>query len=553
MKITKVNKILTESAKKAFIDQSGSLSAFKAKIDAKAAADGCTDFYYFNSFDYAEPVKAAKAGDKIIIYTNDDYKTNCPELANFKNVVIKDITSEIKNEALTEAEETAADEAVSDEDIEIDDVLSASVSEIADAVQDAAEEASDGKETYSDAKAEKIATELKTAAQGLDRTKWAPLDVPSALTNALDHCLAKSMIAKKAKRSDGTDILITGLPGSGKTGITKQWAKDRGVNLFYLNAKNDDLGAILNGFPVPVETTDADGNTVKVADRAFSKSLDSLDKEKSVLFLDEFNRATPKLRAVLLTLINEHAVEGPGEDGFRHFDNLLFTIACINPSVPTDPGAMNLNDAEKSRFVKKLDWDSKEDDAVRYIKFYINKTIQELDPNDEDYAFLYVEHKKIYNLAMALLTDYRFKFDTRDDLLDLSNEDKTMLNQRAITDGLLANGSSKEEFLYWVDNESDFLPKNITTIHEILDSWIEPEVTAPTNGKAHVEDETAAAASTNSTSSDDSDDFDSLLDGTEEDEIDTDLFGSTASAAGKAAKVSAADAQNRIKTFDFTR
>lgn len=457
---------------------------------------------------------------------------------------------------LTEAEDVADEgtvdvEAIEDEDMIIDDVLSASVSEIADAVQDAAEVASDGKETYSDAKAEKVAGELKTAAKGLDRTKWAPLDVPSALTDALDHCLAKSMIAKKSGRRDGTDILITGLPGSGKTGITKQWAEDRGVNLFYLNAKNDDLGAILNGFPVPVETTDADGNTIKVADRAFSKALDKLDREKSVLFLDEFNRAAPKLRATLLTLINEHKVEGNDKDGFRRFDNLLFTIACVNPSVPTDTGAMNLNDAEKSRFVDKLDWDSKVDDAVRYIKFYVNKTIQALDPTDEDYAFLYVEHKKIYNLAMALLTDYRFNFDTRDDLLDLFNEDKTMLNQRAITDAIMAHGSDKEDFLNWVDNKSDFLPKDIQMIHEILDSWIEPEVTAPSNGNTSTEDDIAATTTKNTLADEDSDDFDSVF-GTDGEESDSDLFGTSTSAAGKAAKVSAADALNRIKTFDFT-
>ena len=82
---------------------------------------------------------------------------------------------------LTEAEDVADEETVDaevieDEDMIVDDVLSASVSEIADAVQDAAEVASDGKETYSDSKAEKVAGELKTAARGLDRTKWAPLD-----------------------------------------------------------------------------------------------------------------------------------------------------------------------------------------------------------------------------------------------------------------------------------------------------------------------------------------------------------------------------------------
>jgi hypothetical protein len=156
-------------------------------------------------------------------------------------------------EALTEAEEA------SDEEMIIDDVLSASVSEIADAVQDAAEDASDGKETYSDEKAETIAAEIKKEANGFDAAAWAPLDVPSELTDKLDDCLANALVAHASGTHDGVDLLVTGLPGSGKTGITKQWAKDRGVNLFYLNAKNDDLGAILNGFPVDT-TEETDDN-----------------------------------------------------------------------------------------------------------------------------------------------------------------------------------------------------------------------------------------------------------------------------------------------------
>ena len=140
MKIMKINKKITESAKKAkkaFIDQSGSLCALKDKIDAKASADGYTDLIYFDSRDYAELFKAAEAGDEIVVYTNDDYKTNCPELADFKNVVIKNITSEIKNEALMEAEETSEDEMTKEADVElvIDDIKSASVDDIADAVE----------------------------------------------------------------------------------------------------------------------------------------------------------------------------------------------------------------------------------------------------------------------------------------------------------------------------------------------------------------------------------------------------------------------------------
>jgi hypothetical protein len=479
-----------------------------------------------------------------------------------KKQLIVESTLAKEIEALEEAasEETSIDsvdtvDSVSNDDMIVDDVLSASTTEIADAVQTAAETASEGEETYSDTKAEKVAAELKTFAKGLDNAKWAPLDVPSALTDALDACLAESMIAQKSGRKDGTDILINGLPGSGKTGITKQWADDRGVNLFYLNAKNDDLGAILNGFPVDTVDADEEGNPVHKVQRSYSNALDPLKEPRSVLFLDEFNRAAPKLRATLLTLINEHTIEGPGKKGIYRFDNLLFTIACVNPSVPTDPGAMNLNDAEKSRFATKMKWDSKADDAIRYLTFYINKTINGLDKSDEDYAYLYVKHKKVYNLAMALLNDARFEFDTRDDLLDLFNEDKTMLNQRSITDGLLLAGNDKAKFLNWVDNNSDFLQRDIDMIHDILDSWVEPDVSLPgtsgTNTESEVEAPTNTTAQSATASDSDEGDFESIF-GSDGEETDSDLFGSSASAAGAAAKVSAADALNRIKGFDFS-
>jgi hypothetical protein len=437
---------------------------------------------------------------------------------------------------------------------EIDDISSAGIDEIATAVQAAAKEASDGEEAYSDEKAKTIAKEIKTHASGFDTAAWAPLDVPSELTDKLDDCLANAMANHAAGTHDGVDLLITGLPGSGKTGITKQWAKDRGVNLFYLNAKNDDLGAILNGFPVDTVEKDADGNDVHRVTRSFSKSLDALDKEKSVLFLDEFNRAAPKLRAVLLSLINEHVVDGDGEDGFRHFDNLLFTVACINPSVPTDPGAMDLNDAEMSRFVDSMDWDSKTDDALRYIVFHVNKMLKALDPTDENYEFFYVRYSKILNLTNALLGDYRFEFDSRDDLLDLFNDKAKMLNQRAITDALMAHGYSKDKFLNWVDKYSKFLEKDKVMIHDILDSYVELDVTVPGKAK-ETEDSTTQANTTSNakpqSSNSDSDDFDSVF-GTDGDEADADLFGNTASAAGTAAKVSAADALNRIQSFDFS-
>jgi hypothetical protein len=435
----------------------------------------------------------------------------------------------------------------------IEDISSADIDEIATAVQAAAEEASDGKETYSDEKAKTIAKEIKTHARGLDAAAWAPLDVPSELTDKLDDCLANAMANHAAGTHDGVDLLITGLPGSGKTGITKKWAKDRGVKLFYLNAKNDDLGAILNGFPVDTVETDENGKEVHRVVRSFSKSLDALDEPNSVLFLDEFNRAAPKLRAVLLSLINEHVVDGDGEDGFRHFDNLLFTVACINPPVPTDLGAMDLNDAEMSRFVDSMDWDSHPDDALRYIVFHVNEMIDALKPEDENYAYFYKRYHKILNITNALLSDYRFEFDSRDDLQDLFNNSAKMLNQRAITDALMAHGYSKEKFLNWVDKYSKFLDKDKTMIHDILDSYVEQDIVVPDeNGNVGVGDSSdASQAAAQPGSGSGGDDFESVF-GSEGEESDTELFGATASSAGMAAKVSAADALNRIKSFDFS-
>jgi hypothetical protein len=272
-----------------------------------------------------------------------------------------------------------------------------------------------------------------------------------------------------------------------------------------------------------------------------------------VLFLDEFNRAAPKLRASLLTLINEHEVEGPGPKGTYRFENLLFTVACINPSVPTDPGAMDLNDAEMSRFVDSMDRDSKTADALRYITFHVNKLLTALDPADENYAFFYARYNKILNLTNALLGDYRFEFDSRDDLLDLFNDKAKMLNQRAITDALMAHGYNKDKFLNWVDKYSKFLEKDKQMIHDILDSYVELDITIPGENEDAGSNTTAPAknGTQQSSANTDSDDFDSVF-GTDGEESDTDLFGNTASAAGMAAKVSAADALSRIKNFDFS-
>ena len=151
-----------------------------------------------------------------------------------------------------------------------------------------------------------------------------------------------------------------------------------------------------------------------------------------------------------------------------------------------------------------------------------------------------------------MLGDFRFEFDSRDDLLDLFNDKAKMLNQRAITDALMSHGYSKTKFLNWVDKYSKFLDKDKAMIHEILDSWTELDIEIPGTGEdaTAATQETSAAASNKPAESDDSD-FDCVF-GSEGEESDSDLFGTTASSTGNTAKVNASDALNRIKSFDFT-
>ena len=149
-----------------------------------------------------------------------------------------------------------------------------------------------------------------------------------------------------------------------------------------------------------------------------------------------------------------------------------------------------------------------------------------------------------------LLGDYRFEFDSRDDLMDLFNEKAKMLNQRALTDALMAHGYSKDKFLNWIDRYSNFLQKNKDVIHEILDSWTEPDIMLPT-GVEEPEINKPAASSSTADNSDLDGDFNSVFgDGGEE--TDTDLFGVQSNAKTASAKIDASEVIKRIKDFDFT-
>ena len=460
----------------------------------------------------------------------------------------------INKKALTESalheddildSEVVAPEDIKEDDVIIDDVNAASTDEIADAVQDAAVAAE--QQPVSDKQATEIAQEIKTYAKGIKYASWAPLEFENALTKKLDKCLAMTFKSRLNKTNSAANILITGLPGSGKTTIVEQWAEARGVVLCPVMAGDKDLDAVLNGFAVDDVTHNDDGSNNHKLVRSRSSELENLEKERSVLFLDEFNRADYSTRGLLLGLINHHRVLG------KDFPNMLFTIACINPAIDSDPGATPLVDAEKSRFVAHKRWDSTPENGLKYLRSYLKNVLDNTDPSVDDYEELYTQNAFALALAIKLLGDPRFRFDDDSDLQMLADEHAVMLNQRMITNAIL-NSSDKESFLDWVDDDSGILPKNKKIIHDILDGWQPPRVVVPgVRGGDTTADALAAEGQDSKTDSDaTSGDFNAVFGGGGQ-ETDTSLFGGsgTLTDAQKAHRVTAADAINRIKSFNF--
>lgn len=112
-----------------------------------------------------------------------------------------------------------------DEDLVVDG--GGSVSEIADGIQQQVTAVSDGDATLSDADAQQIAQEVKNVDADIDVGPVAVLPpkkkgrkgyhTQNKITELLDECYETAIDANEDGEQADVNILIVGLPGSGKT------------------------------------------------------------------------------------------------------------------------------------------------------------------------------------------------------------------------------------------------------------------------------------------------------------------------------------------------
>lgn len=399
------------------------------------------------------------------------------------------------------------------EEAEKDDVVLSDTPSVDD-IKDAVKAASDTDITTANAKqiqkeVEKTADDLNTDKVVVAPSKAASpkefYEAKNAMIDILNLALqATRRYQRQAKYGkawapEGVNVLITGLPGSGKTSIVKQWAVNRGLNLIECNAKDAGITELIYGIKVPDKNEKGKTIIHEVRPENFLKKL---HEPNSVLFLDEFNRQTDmEIRASLYDLINKKEINTGSGEKHDFNDSLLFVVACINPSIESDIGATPLSDAEKSRFVLKGTFNSNPEAADSYNSYLAITKLTELglvspavqaalekklglvkvklpnDPtagmtDDEKKAYYQDLDKKevarIWAIGKKLYNNPRFTFDTESDNYALSSENKTQLNTRSLQQGLQLSGGDLNTFFSWLDSQSDYLDKDISMIKSIL-------------------------------------------------------------------------------------
>lgn len=278
-------------------------------------------------------------------------------------------------------------------------------------------------------------------------------DIEDALDEALDDALYEQASGGK----DYPNVLFVGAAGTGKSARIKAWAAKNRINLVTKLAST-------------LDDTDLGGAVAPSEDRLHAVKLrttefDTLgDVPRSVLFLDEFNRAPRTVRGTLLTLIQDHIIPDASEkSGVRFLKNFLFTVAAINPA-DANYNTDELDDAEKSRF-RKVDVQPSSSNLLKYLKSELQRQLQayaETNPDREKFAKRSQIAAGQIGIAEALLTNKYFHFDNAKEIDDSKDHGNGLiLTYRTFTNLLKHSNGTKQDFLNKWDNYCNSTKKSV--------------------------------------------------------------------------------------------
>ena len=278
---------------------------------------------------------------------------------------------------------------------------------------------------------------------------------------ALDRALKVARDNATLGESEYDNILLIGGQGVGKTARATSWAKERGINLVYVDAKSldeTDLGGAL-------APDLKNGKAVKLS----TDTLDLLDKPNSVLFLDELNRARPNIRGTLLSLVNDHYIyDAHGEGGRRSFPNMLFTIAAINPPNMAFPNVDQLDPAELGRY-RQVEVVANKRQHLGYLENKFDKNIKAAQKAGNDQLAKELAGKKA--LAQKIVSDKRFDYDGEQEEYEAAQAGFPSLSPRTFTKALVASDGTKDDFLNII--QTMFVPETVSKLEQILSDYVD--------------------------------------------------------------------------------
>ena len=359
------------------------------------------------------------------------------------------------------------------EDVDGEVISDVTTAEIADDIQDGAEEA-DMHVEDEDAKEEaKIIKNLATIIKNPYGTGRLS-DVEKVLQRALNNAI-ESIEDGTTEMGAFPNVLIYGLAGFGKTAKVKDFCRKHNLNLFECDAKSLDI-ATVGGIPYPK----TDPKTGEITQSPIgSRYWDGLNKPNTVLYLDELNRTGPAVRGSLLTLINEHTLPMTIEDPKTHevknvkrYPNILFTVVSINPADDIFQDNEDLDPAMISRHVSVIE----QGPDIRDFLAHLTEVYTAIENN----MYLRPERKAKYmgqfELAKAILTDPSFVkngFDNANDVRAIYYDKSRIgnyLNYRSFYSILRNCDGTKKDYLESL-SFSGISKTKVTLIKNILATY----------------------------------------------------------------------------------